>query len=214
MYRIGIVDDVKSERDDIEVSILDNIGDEILFKEYELKCKTKIDLFKEIQDDVLEKEIQALIVDFKLDTTVDVIKGWEVIEFMHSECPEFPVVIMTNAPDESKESKYTDADKVYAKKVFLNPELSETKELVNNIKLNMLRYVTIRNELEEKLAIELQNLESDRENTKTIEKIVQIENELQKYKQIYQPTFDSTFKIDDLKEAFELLNKYEDFLEK
>jgi hypothetical protein len=74
--------------------------------------------------------------------------------------------------------------------------------------------VTVRNELEEKLTIELQNLESDRENTKTIENIVQIENELQKYKQIYQPVFDSTFKIDDLKEAFELLNKYEDLLEK
>ena len=216
MYRIGIIDDVKSERDDIQVSVLDNLyaDAEIQFKEYELDCRTKEKLFREIREDVSNEIIHALIVDFRLDTTADVIKGWEVIEFMHGEFPEFPVVIMTNAPDESKESNYTDADKVYAKKVFLNPELDETKELVKNIILNMMRYVTNRKELEARLTLELQKLEADRENTKIIEEIVKIENELSKYKQTYQTTIDTALEMEDLKEAFELLNKYENLLGK
>ena len=77
MYRIGIIDDVKSERDDIQVSILDNVnaGTEVEFKEYELEHKTKDDLFNEIRKDVSDEEIHALIVDFRLDTTEDIIKG-------------------------------------------------------------------------------------------------------------------------------------------
>ena len=55
---------------------------------------------------------------------------------------------MTNAPDESKESNHTDADKVYAKKVFLNPQSAETKELVKKILLNINRYDKKRKEWE------------------------------------------------------------------
>lgn len=214
MYRIGIIDDVKSERDDIQVSILDNVnvGTEVGFKEYVLEHKTKDSLFNEIREDVSDEVIQALIVDFRLDTAEDIIKGWEIIEFTHNEFPEFPVVIMTNAPDESKESNHTDADKVYAKKVFLNPQSTETKELVRNILLNINRYDKKRKELEAKLSIELQKLETNGENVEILEKIIAIEKELTKYKQIYQTTIDTELEMDDLKEAFALLDKYENML--
>lgn len=216
MYRIGIIDDVKNERDDIQVSILDNVnaGTEVCFKEYVLEHKTKDLLFNEIREDVSEEVIQALIVDFRLDTTEDIIKGWEIIEFTHNEFPEFPVVIMTNAPDESKESNYTDADKVYAKKVFLNPQLDETKELVRNIILNINRYDKNRKELEAKLTVELQKLENDGENIEILENIIAIEKELTKYKQMYQTTLDTALEMDNLKEAFALLDKYENMLGK
>lgn len=211
MYRIGIIDDVKSERDDIQVSILDNVnaGTEVEFKEYELEHKAKETLFNEIREDVSEEVIQALIVDFRLDTTEDIIKGWEIIEFTHLEFPEFPVVIMTNAPDESKESEFTDADKVYAKKVFLNPQSEETNELVKNIILNINRYNKHRKELEAMLTIELQKLEKDSDNIQVLEKVISIEKELTKYKQTYQTTIDAELGMDELKEAFALLDKYE-----
>lgn len=216
MYRIGIIDDVKSERDDIQVSILDNVSreTEVTFKEYKLEHKSKEALLSEIREDVSEEEIQALIVDFRLDTTEDIIKGWEIIEFTHAEFPEFPVVIMTNAPDESKESNHTDADKVYAKKIFLNPQSDETKELVKNIILNINRYDKNRKELEAQLAIELKKFESDGENIEVLEKIINIEKELTKYKQMYQTTIDTELEMDDLKEAFTLLDKYENMLRK
>ena len=214
MYRIGIIDDAKSERADIQVSVLDNVGwdAEVEFKEYELEARTREDIMTEIRRDVEEGNIHALIVDFKLDTTADVIKGWEIIEFMHEETPEFPVVIMTNAPDESKESQYTDADKVYAKKVFLKPELDATKELVKNIMLNMEKYVFHRKELETRLEIELKKLDRDGANEDILEEVIKIENELSRYKQIYQTRVDKALDMSDLKDAFEELEKYEKLL--
>ena len=214
MYRIGIIDDAKSERADIQVSVLDNVGwdAQIEFKEYELEARTREDIMTEIRRDVEEGNIHALIVDFKLDTTADVIKGWEIIEFMHEETPEFPVVIMTNAPDESKESQYTDADKVYAKKVFLKPELDATKELVKNIMLNMEKYVSHRKELETRLEVELKKLDRDGANEDILEEVIKIENELSRYKQIYQTRVDKALDMSDLKDAFEELEKYEKLL--
>ena len=214
MYRIGIIDDAKSERADIQVSVLDNVGwdAQIEFKEYELEARTREDIMTEIRRDVEEGNIHALIVDFKLDTTADVIKGWEIIEFMHEETPEFPVVIMTNAPDESKESQYTDADKVYAKKVFLKPELDATKELVKNIMLNMEKYVSHRKELETRLETELKKLDRDGANEDILEEVIKIENELSRYKQIYQTRVDKALDMSDLKDAFEELEKYEKLL--
>ncbi|EOS27239.1 hypothetical protein C806_00207 [Lachnospiraceae bacterium 3-1] len=214
MYRIGIIDDAQSERADIQVSVLDNVGwnAEIEFKEYELEARTRQDIVSEIRQDVEDGNIQALIVDFKLDTTADVIKGWEIIEFMHEETPEFPVVIMTNAPDESKESQYTDADKVYAKKIFLRPELDTTKELVKNIMLNMERYTVRRKDLETQLAVALKKLDGNGANQETLEEIIKIENELSRYKQIYQTRMDTALDMSDLREAFAELEKYEKLL--
>lgn len=214
MYRIGIIDDAESERADIQVSVLDNVGwdAEIEFKEYELETRTREDIVAEIRRDVEEGNIHALIVDFKLDTTADVIKGWEIIEFMHEETPEFPVVIMTNAPDESKESQYTDADKVYAKKVFLRPELEATKELVKNIVLNMEKYVSRRKELEARLEIELKKLDRNGASEDALKEVIRIENELSRYKQIYQTRVDKALDLSDLKDAFEELEKYEKLL--
>ena len=53
MYRIGIIDDVQSERADIQVSILDNVnvGTEVIFKEYDLEHKTREHLLNEIRED-------------------------------------------------------------------------------------------------------------------------------------------------------------------
>lgn len=214
MYRIGIIDDAKSERDDIQVSVLDNVGwnAEVEFKEYELEGRTREEIVGEIRQDVEEGMIHALIVDFKLDTTADVIEGWEIIEFMHEETPEFPVVIMTNAPDESKKSQYTDADKVYVKKVFLKPDLDITKELVNNIMLNMEKYTSRRKELEERLEICLKRLDQNGASQEALEEIITVENELSRYKQIYQTTVDTALDMSDLKEAFEELDKYEKLL--
>lgn len=214
MYRIGIIDDAESERADIQVSVLDNVGwdAQIEFKEYELEGRSREDIVTEIRHDVETGTVHALIVDFKLDTTADVIKGWEIIEFMHEETPEFPVVIMTNAPDESKESQYTDADKVYAKKVFLKPELDVTKELVKNIMLNMEKYTFRRKELETKLGIELKKLDGNGASQETLQEVIRIENELSKYKQMYQTTVDTVLELSDLKDAFAELEKYEKML--
>lgn len=211
MYSIGIIDDVQDERNDIQVSIYENFpaGVQPSFKEYEIKGKTKNALFNEIREDIIEKRIGMLIVDFKLDTEADIIEGWEIIEFMNDETPNFPVVIMTNVPDDSKKSDSTDADKVYSKKIFLNPELPETKELVNNIYLNMGRYQKHRDELEGKLEIEVDKYIGGDTSDEVVSAIVEIEDELSRYKQIYQSAIDKSIDIQELEQVVSLLEKIE-----
>ncbi len=153
-----------------------------------------------------------MIVDFRLDTTKDVIKGWEIIEFMHEEIPEFPVVILTNVPDEGLESPHTDADKVYAKKEFLKVDSPECAVMVGKILLNMKKYVSRRANLEAELTANLMRLEQNGSDMDAMEKVMEIENDLGRYKAIYQTVVDKSMDMDDLKEAFEQLKKYEDLL--
>jgi hypothetical protein len=209
MFVIGIIDDVQNERDDIQVSILDNLSDvlDVSFKEYLIEGRSKEELLYEIRTDIIKDKINLLVVDFKLDTKEKIISGSEIIEFMHEETPDFPVVILTNAPDESKNSESTDADKIYAKKTFLNPELRETKEQVHNMQLHMEKYIKHRRELEAKLNIAINKYHNVKDVDSVTAEIVEIENKLSRYKQIYQSAVEKNIDIKNLESAFDILNK-------
>lgn len=214
MYRIGIIEDDQRDLDDIIVSILDNISetDMVDFKEYNIERKSKEDLFEEIRTDIINDNLSALIVDYKLDTHDIVIEGSEIVEFMHEETPEFPTVILTNVPDDGKKSSVTDADKVYTKQTFLNPEKEETKQMVENILLNMKKYAEKRHGLEAKLDLAIKKMNDDPDNPDVTGEIMEIESHLAKYKQIYEPTVEVNFNLDKLKEAAELLGDFDKIL--
>lgn len=209
MFTIGIIDDVPSERDDIQVSVRDNFPDpsNIDFKEYLIEGRSKEELLDEIRNDIIENTISLLIVDFRLDTTEKIIDGWEILDFMHAETPEFPVIVLTNVPDESKTSDSTDPDKVYAKKTFLVPDSLETKEQVRNMQLHMKKYMSHRQKLEARLAVALKKYQNDTDADNAIGELVAIENELSKYKQIYQSAIDKEVDVSNLEKAFEILKK-------
>ena len=209
MFSIGIIDDVQSERDDIQVSIMDNFSDvsNVTFKEYLIEGRSKEELLDELRTDIINDKINLLVVDFKLDTKKTIIAGWEILDFMHEETPDFPVVILTNAPDESKNSESTDADKIYAKKTFLNPELPETKEQIHNMQLHMEKYIKHRRELEAKLNVAINKYHNGIDVDSVTGEIVEIENKLSRYKQIYQSSVDKNIDIKNLESAFEILNK-------
>lgn len=207
MWRIGIIDDKEGERADIQVSILENVENknEIDFKEYEIVKRTKEDLFSEIIEDISEERIHALIVDYRLDTSQVVIKGWEIVEYMHEHIPEFPVIIMTNVPDESKESIYIDADKVYPKIIFLNTKHPNTKEMVANILSNIQKYIKRRKELEGSLAIELDKLDKNSTDENIIADVLELEKSLSKYTETQQTLLDQTLDMSELKEVLKEL---------
>ena len=212
--RIGIIDDEHSECEDIQVSILDNLDARVKvgFKEYTLPGKTKEKLFNEIQQDVLDETVSALIVDFRLDTEKDIIEGWEIIKYMHDQLPEFPVIIMTNAPEESRESDYTDADKVYAKKIFLNPEKPETKELVKNMLLNIAKYRKHRTDLEKELESLLERYVRGEEDEQFLQAIIRIEDDLGRYKNMSNTETEKALDLTELKEVLNQLMQYERML--
>lgn len=201
MWRIGIIDDKEGERADIQVSILENVEyrNEIQFKEYEIVKKAKEKLFEEIIEDISEERIQTLIVDYKLDTSQVVIKGWEIVDFVHEHVPEFPVIIMTNVPEESKESIYIDADKVYPKITFLNTKLPATKEMVKNILSNIQKYVKRRKELEGSLAVELDKLDQNSTDEEIIANVLELEKSLSKYTETQQTVLDEALDMAELK---------------
>lgn len=205
MWRIGIIDDKEGERADIQVSILENVErkEEVEFKEYDIERREKEELLKEILNDITEENIQTLIIDYRLDTSMMVIKGWEIADFVHNEIPEFPVIIMTNVPEESKESPYIDADKVYPKIIFLNTRHEDTPGMVKNIMLNIQRYIKRRNDLEGKLRLELKKLDQNSTNDEVISNILEIEQTLSKYKETEQTILDQTFDLGELKEVLE-----------
>ena len=207
MWRIGLIDDKEGERADIQVSILENVEyrNEIQFKEYEIVKKAKEKLFEEIIEDISEERIQTLIVDYKLDTSQVVIKGWEIVDFVHEHVPEFPVIIMTNVPEESKESIYIDADKVYPKITFLNTKLPATEEMVKNILSNIQKYVKRRKELEGSLAVELDKLDQNSTDEEIIANVLELEKSLSKYTETQQTVLDEALDMAELKAVLQEL---------
>lgn len=214
IWRIGIIDDKEGERADIQVAILENVENKgcLDFKEYEVEYREKEELFQEIMKDISAEVIHTLIVDYRLDTTRAVIKGWEIVDYLHKEVPEFPVIIMTNVPDESKESPCIDADKVYPKIIFLNTRHESTPGMVDNIMRNIQRYISRRKNLEGHLTLELKKMDQDSTNEEIIGNVMQLERELGKYRETDQTILDQTFDMGELREVLQELRDIENML--
>ncbi len=211
MWNIGIIDDKESERADIQVAILENVKNkkEIRFKEYAIQKREKEDLFSEILRDISEEEIQTLIVDYRLDTSHIVIKGWEIVDYIHESVPEFPVIVMTNAPDESRESPFIDADKVYPKIIFLDTQNPATAIMVRNIELNIQRYEQRRKELEGRLEMALKDYNEGEMDEEALGAILALEDKLGKYKETNQTMLDHTLDLEELKDVLKEIREIE-----
>ncbi len=97
-------------------------------------------------------------------------------------------------------------------KGILKVDSPECAVMVGKILLNMKKYVSRRANLEAELTANLMRLEQNGSDMDAMEKVMEIENDLGRYKAIYQTVVDKSMDMDDLKEAFEQLKKYEDLL--
>ena len=217
MFYIGMIEDDMAEASSAMLSLNENSDqiEEQSFKIYPLMKKEnfKKELFEKITEDIKDNRIQGLIVDYKLDTMDEVLEGIEVVNFVHELVPEFPVIILTNVPDTSKKNDKVDPDKVYAKEVFLNNEKEETRDMVYNIVRNLERYVKKRVELETRREQLLNCVVDNAQENETYGELLETEKELNKYTPIDMTEIDNTYKVDDMKEALELLKEYKGLLE-
>lgn len=217
MFYIGMIEDDMAEASSAMLSLTENSDqiEEQSFKIYPLMKKEnfKKELFEKITEDIKDNRIQGLIVDYKLDTMDEVLEGIEVVNFVHELVPEFPVIILTNVPDTSKKNDKADPDKVYAKEVFLNNEKKETRDMVYNIVRNLERYVKKRVELETRREQLLNCVVDNAQEDETYGELLETEKELNKYAPIGMSEIDNTYKVDDMKEALELLKEYKGLLE-
>lgn len=159
MYRIGIIDDNISEVDDIQATVYmtwmkaKEAPNEVDFKHYQLYSSPdfKDALLSELLDDIEHQTIHSLIIDYKLDSLRTVIEGKEIVDFLRMKVPFFPVVILTNAPQGSKQEEEIDPDKVYDKKSFFDLKNDISADMALKIYFNIKRYVNRRAELEKAL---------------------------------------------------------------
>lgn len=217
MFYIGIIEDEIAEASSAMLSLTENSDqiEEQSFKLYPMMKKEnfKEELFEKITEDIKNNRIQGLIVDYKLEKMDEVLEGIEVVNFVHELVPEFPVIILTNVPDDSKKNDKADPDKVYAKNVFLNNEKKETRDMVYNIVRNLERYVKKRVELETRREQLLNCVVDNAQENETYGELLETEKELNKYTPIGMTEIDNTYKVDDMKEALELLKEYKGLLE-
>lgn len=218
IFSIGMIEDDIAEASAIMLSL--DVNSEQLnensFKLYELEKSEgfREQLFKCIKQDIIENKIQCIIVDYKLDTLKEVLEGIEVVNYLHEEVPEFPVVILTNVPDKGKENDDADPDKIYAKEVFMRPDDLGTLEMVYNIVRNMERYTKKRAELELKREQLLNQVVENAEIEDDVYgSLLNVERELAKYVPIEMNMLDETYDMKDMEKALAALQEYKNLLE-
>ncbi len=218
MYRIGMIEDDKAEASSVMLSLVHNAGQlgEESFILYELEKKENFrqELFEKLIKDVQSDRIQCLIVDYKLDTLDEVLEGIEVVNYMHEVVSEFPVVILTDVPERSKENDKADPDKVYAKEIFMRPDDMETKEMVYHIIRNIERYTKKRAELEIRRKQILDKVVDDSKyEDEAYGELLKIEQVLNKYVPIEMTGIDQAYDMKSMREGLEMLREYKSLLE-
>lgn len=212
MIRIGLIDDNTTERDDIQTTIYtawQNSHDipeekDVQFKLYELAPRQsfKEELKKELLHDIDRRYIQSLIVDYKLDSLRKVIAGKDIVEFLNTEVPAFPVIILTNAPGGSQKEPVIDPDKVYDKNEFFYLGSEASNKMALKIYLNIQRYLTRRSELEAKRERMLEELSTHPDADVDIEllsKITEIDYELSNYTTTEKTTVEKAVNLSELR---------------
>lgn len=217
MFNIGMIEDDTAEASSVMLSLNVNAQqvNEDSFKLYNLEKKENFreELFEQILKDIQENRIQGLIVDYKLDTLDEVLEGIEVVNYMHESVPEFPVIILTDVPEKSKENDNADPDKVYAKEVFMKPGDLKTKEMVYHIIRNLERYTKRRSELEIKREQLLDKVvDASEYDDESYGQLLETERELSKYVPLEMTAVDREYDMENMEEALEVLKEYKSLL--
>lgn len=211
-YTIGIIDSSQVDRMDIQVSVMENMGQgcNIKFKEYNTG-NGKDALLGEVQRDIENGLVTGLITEHRITLTSAVLDGDEVFCFVKEKAPEFPVVILTHDPDKAREGPNTDPDKVYEKKIFLDPELDETKKMVFKIIHNMCRYAMARQDLEDALTKAVQacaGIGQETDDASAAQKVFMLAEGLSRYRPVSPAPVALRIDIGELKQAAVQLKKY------
>lgn len=218
-YTIGLIDDNDGQLADIRATIKENKSRDVSidFKKYTIptNSETAIDtLLKEIINDIKEECVQALIIDYKIVISTKNIDGTKIIKILKDNIPNFPVVVLTEIPDESRKKDYIDADKVYIKKNFLKLKDEYSKEKVNNIIDSIEKYVKQKDKLQTELdeAWKKESLKIDK--SKAIQDIIEVEEMLSKYIPLEITQADRVINKDKISEIMTVIKQANDLLDK
>ena len=214
-YKIGIVDEDPCDMDFIERTILENKPDNVQEEQIDFwRCPFPSEsenvydsIVKLIIEKITKEEIQALIVDYKIIISAKSLEGAQIFKRLVEIVPKFPLVMLSNVPNECYEKEFIDADKVYSKKEFFKLEEDYSIEKVHNIFRNIDKYDSQRSKLSTRLAAQLTRLDSNEYSAEALQSVIETEKLLDDFIPQQQTTVEKTLKVADLKNVVELLEE-------
>ena len=219
-YKIGIIDEDVADIEYIERTILINkpesITDEqVEFWRYPLPTETENvydSVVKNVVSKIMSGEIHALIVDYQIIISATFLEGTEIFNKLSKIVPKFPLIMLSNMPDDCYNKEFVDADKVYSKRSFFKIKDSYSIEKVTNIFRNMDNYISQRSKLSARLTEQLARLEKDGYSSETLQAIIETESLLDSFCPQEQSTIEKSLDLTDLRSAVDLLEKAKDLI--
>jgi len=214
-YKIGIVDEDPCDMDFIERTVLENKPENVNEEQIDFwRCPFPSEsenvydsIVKLIIEKITKEEIQALIVDYKIIISAKSLEGALIFKRLVEIVPKFPLVMLSNVPNECYEKEFIDADKVYSKKEFFKLEEDYSIEKVRNIFRNIDKYDSQRSKLSTQLAAQLNRLESNEYSPEILQSVIETEKLLDDFVPQQETTVEKTLKVADLKNVVELLEE-------
>ena len=213
-YIIGLIDEEPGQLITIGRTIkihMEGMPHEVDFISYELEGRSETlvnDVCKEVLNDILIGAISSLLVDYKIILkTAAMIEGTDIYKLIIERVPKFPVVILTQAPEECYIKDFVDADKIYSKKEFFKVDEQYSVEKTKNIFLNMDKYIRQRAEMDATLEDKLEKYVSEGFSPELFQEILEYEQKLDAFYPFGQPQTSKALRLDELKEAVALLDQ-------
>lgn len=219
-YTIGIIDEEKDQIANIRRTIKFNkpkelCTDDLVFIEYSLDgdgARLPQKLRDHVLDDVLDGNIHALIIDYRIISESALVEGTDIYKLIVQAVPKFPVIILTNVPGDCYTKAFVDADKVYWKTKFFKLKEDYAREKTANIFRNMDNYKFQRAELVTRLSENLSKLHSDGYTAEDLQHVLNIESELGDFFPQQQTQIEKALSVSDLHDAVALLEEARNLL--
>ena len=209
-YIIGIIDDELFNVKTIRGIIKANTTEEVEFKTYLVENVNEISvskIYKDVIKDIEDNNISTLIIDEKIVTNSNEIRGSEIFEKIKKQVNKFPMVILTNFPDDCMKENLIDPDKIYKKIEFLNIDSEISRELVKKIFLNAKKYMENRDEVEQKIKSLESEIETKGNKTEIVKDIMKNEEILKDLKPTDFRQIEKIMGPEKIKEILDLIKE-------
>lgn len=214
IYKIGIVEDNKSDISKVDRILYRNLGEVFELEPYSIENISSQDEFQEkinnIVDDANDNKIHGLILDYKIMVQHTIGKGNEIFTKIKENIPLFPVIILTERVEETREDSNMDFDKIYRKEIFFTPESKESQDQSMNFFKNIEKYYENKKSLEKQLKIvQEEGLKNEGQgiSDKAILKMIDLEEQLSQYEKDERSNLDKFLNPDKLSKALDIINK-------
>lgn len=214
-YIIGIIDEEQDQVANIRRTIKYNkpknvSAEDLEIIEYPLEGDSQQlpqSLSKKVIDDIISERIHLLIIDYRIISDSALIEGSDIYRIIHNTVPKFPVIILTNVPNDCYPKEFIDADKVYYKAKFFKLQEGYAQEKTANMFRNIDHYIKQRAKLSVELVENVQKLQEEAYSVENLQSVLNIENALSDFYPQQQTELEKSLDVSDLRTAVSLLEE-------